>query len=287
MTHFDETAVISLENEIIELSPTGSLFPVFEEGNHFAGVSVYSPESWQVFNHVAFFLGPDTVYAWDRNRFLPIGRPIEKLLLPYLHPSRMRSMQSLILPARGEYHLLLSGGASEGDSESILLIFDINEGRWFHDTMPSCQSIGRVLSVKQENGYFLGSDNFSREFSLRADGVDLIGVEESTSVTPVGRFDTQDFLPLNSKGEPTINGKNTFLALYFHSTPSSTIIVGASVDKGVTFITSTVTVDVNGVGAYFETIAFSLIRFTFRGLGARLSVSGPLEFDYELSGEVN
>jgi hypothetical protein len=287
MTHFDETAVISLENEIIELSPTGSLFPVFEEGNHFAGVSVYSPESWQVFNHVAFFLGPDTVYAWDRNRFLPIGRPIEKLLLPYLHPSRMRSMQSIILPARGEYHLLLSGGASEGDSESILLVFDINEGRWFHDTMPSCRSIGRVLSVKQENGYFLGSDNFSREFSLRADGVDLIGVEEGTSLTPVGRFDTQDFLPLNSKGEPTINGKNTFLALYFHSTPSSTITVGVSVDKGVTFTTRTVTVDVNGVGAYFETIAFSLIRFTFRGLGARLSVSGPLEFDYELSGEVN
>jgi hypothetical protein len=285
MVNYDEQALVSLENELIEIVPTGSLFPVFEEGTHHIGMSIAGPHTWQVHNHVAFFLGPDSVYAWDRSKFIPIGRPIEPLLRQFLDPIRVQTMQGMVLQARGEYHLLINEGTLTGTTTGRVFIYDIESDRWFHDFGLDVSAIGKITTTYQPAGYLTPLPNISPEFTLAADAFDRVGFEEHTSTTPVGLAETQDFFAFDANQQPSVNAKNDFLALYFQTLPNAVVNVGYSINGGTSFVGGLVTANSEGYASFTRRVGFSKIRFRFVGVENYLHITGPLEMEYEGAGD--
>lgn len=295
LVNYDDFALLSLENEIIELVPTNSLFPVFEEGTHYNGTPIMSSQTWQVMNHIAFFLGADTVYAWDRSKFTPIGRPIEPLLKPLLQPLRSAfGMQGIAYPARGEYHLLASEGTRAGTSTAMIFIYDVNADRWFLDVPPAVSTIGRVSVQYQEQAYVQPLVNVAapQEFTMRTNGFDTIGMEEravnypTSSPPPTGLIDTQDIYALDLQDQPSPNAKNDLLAFYFQAKPGQSYTVACSIDSGVTWIgAAVVVVNADGLGKFSFRMAFRKIRFRLQAVADYFNVTGVFQLEYDQAGE--
>lgn len=289
---YDQFALVSLENEIIELIPTNSLFPVFEEGNHYIGTPIVAAQTWQVLNHVAYFVGPDSIYAWDHNKFTAIGRPIERLLKPYLDPVRAITMQAIAYPARNEYHVLHNEGVRAGTSGAGIFIYDITADRWFADTVPagSVSAIGRVSTLYQDSSYVRSTGVTPQEFTMRTNSFDTIGFEETPATypvsMPVGLMNTQDILAVDRNEQPALNAKNECLALYFYTRPGQTLTIGYSVNGGVSYSAGVnVTANSEGLGKFPVQVSFSRIRFSFRAVSSYFYLTAAFQMEYEPMGD--
>lgn len=246
-----------------------------------------------MWNHIAFFLGPDNVYAWDRSSFKAIGDPIVKSLKPYLDPYRMMTIQGLVLPARGEYYLLMASGVDEGASQALMFIYDLKADRWFTDIYSGRTALGKITQTLAPAFFNARQYDDSMEYLVAADNVDRVYLEKSyqdTETVPVADtgFTTQDFFALNSQDIPDMNAKNELLSLIFRTHPLTKVNVAVSIDKGVSFIGSiAVTANAQGIAMYNFIVTFSHIRFTF---GQRtgefpLMIEGPLAVEWERVGD--
>lgn len=295
LNNLGPSAIIGLEREFIELIPTGSLFPVFQLGEHFSVPPIMAPRSWQVLNDTAFYLGPDSVYAWTRGRKSEkIGKPIERLLAPYLVAERMDTIQSVLMPSREEYRLLMTSGSNEGTATAKIFIFDTKAGRWFVEETDTMNAISKVLVVKQ------GGSSFSAPFSLPgtleygiAAGLqDNFHVEQAPGAPrpqPKPYFTTQDILAINTEGAPDVNARNEFLNLYFRTAPLSTVDVYYSIDRGASYTGTTIASNSDGVGIFSGQVSFSTIRFRFQDqfvFDKNFYITGPIVMEWEQIGTI-
>jgi hypothetical protein len=292
LNNFGAIAVVALEHELIELQSTGSLFPVFQLGTHHRGVTVIAAQSWQVWNNVAFFLGPDSVYAWNQGSgFTDVGKPISAMLAPYLVPEKARWAQATILPARGEYRLLMTSGANDGDAIAKVFVYDIKADRWFLDEPLHMTSISTLVLIQQTDGY-MNQQFFapSMEYTIGTGVTDAGLFEQSTDVNMPERPEiiTQDYLALNVRNEPDVNERNEFLNLYFYTVPNSQMFVGYSVNKGASFTMTQLTANADGLINLSAQVSFSTIRFRFLYTTPQgtFRVGGPMWMEWDKAGTV-
>lgn len=120
-----ERAFVTKAHEIIEMIPTSDAETVFRFESRVGGVGLIAPSSVAVAQNAAFFVGTDTVFAYDGNRVLPIGDPIIDTLETFFGNLGQDQLfpQGAIFPRRMEYWLLC-------DTAGSILIFDYGRQRW-------------------------------------------------------------------------------------------------------------------------------------------------------------
>lgn len=292
--NFGAIGIIALEHEVIELLPTRSLFPVFELGTHHRIPTVMAPRTWQTYLHLAFYVGADTVWAWDGSRATDIGKPISRLLAPLIDiVSVAYSLQAALLPSRGEYHLLATAGSGESQPYARLFVYDLKADRWFIDEVDTMRAIGPLLFIDQTDRYNIVSMQTTNEWMIGVtEGAQLQQETDSTFTSmptpPDVILTTQNYLAVNKDGQPSTNAKNELVNVYFRTVPNRAVVAGYSIDKGATFTTQTVTADSEGVARFSATGAFSTVQLYFRRVAgtAAMQLTGPIEIEYEYIGEV-
>ena len=230
----------------------------------------------------------------ERRRIVAPHQPRSdcQIIETYLDPYRMITIQGLVLPARGEYYLLMSSEGDEGANNSLVFIYDLKSDRWFTDTYVGISAIGKINQTLAPS-FFSPRQHESPEFIVAGDTVDHVYLEKSyqdteTVTTANVGFTTQDFFALNSQDVPDMNAKNEFLALTFRTHPLTTLNVSLSIDKGMSYIgPMVVTANAQGLALYNFMVSFSHIRFTFsqRTTQFPLMVEGPLSMEWERSGD--
>lgn len=293
LNNFGPHAILSLEREFIELVSTGSLFPVFQLGDHFSVPPVVAPRSWQTLNDVAFYLGPDSVYAWSRGQKSErIGKPIERLLAPYMVPERMDTIQSVLLAGRDEYRLLMTSGSFEGTPTAKVFIFDAKAGRWFVEELADLNVISKAIVIRQGNESFYCpvAPPGMMEYVIGTGVRDALYVEKLTNFLrsdPRPYFTTQDILAIDSQGAPDVNARNELINLYFRTQPGATVNVLYSTDRGTTYTTRSVTTNSEGLGIISCQVPFSTIRFRFQGTHIQtypFTIAGPIMLEWDQIG---
>lgn len=289
----DDIGVVALEHELIELLPTNSLFPVFQLGTHHRGPMVFAPHSWQVYKGTAFFLGPDGVWAWNRGSFTKVGKPVARLMAGFIDSVSAMSIEAILLPGRGEYHLLVSSGTTEGQPYARDFVYDINADRWFLDEIPSMATFTEGILTFSDDSVNLAGYTGGQEQTYGVSESGALLQERDTSfaagmVTPPDVIViTNDYYAVDAAGTPSPNARNELLNFYFHSTPNTQIVAGYSTDHGVTTSTVLVTTNADGVGIVSAQAPFTTILFYFRRVSGQgqFKLTGAIEMEYEYVGE--
>ena len=289
----DDIAVVALEHEFIELLPTNSLFPVFQLGTHHRGPMMIAPRSWQVYNDTAFFLGADGVWAWNRSSLTKIGKPVERLMAGFIDIISAMSIQGVLLQGRGEYHLLLSSGTTEGQPYARDFIYDIKADRWFLDEVSSLAVLTDATLTYGDDYVNLGGFTRGLEQIYGAGETGVLLQERDTAFAatmltpPDVILITNDYYAVDTQGNPSPNARNELINFYFHSTPNTQVVAGYSTDHGLTTSTITVTTNADGVGIVSAQVPFTTILFYFRRVGGQgqFKLTGAIEMEYEYVGE--
>jgi hypothetical protein len=277
-----DRAYLAKQRELIELISTGSLSPVFGTAPRVLGMGVLAPHSLALAEQFAFWLGPDDIYMWDGSTLTPVGDRVYNTIDALIDYNTVDMIQGAVWTPDNLYLLVVP---------PFLFIYDYRRDIWYQDDTTNFEAIG-VFKV----GTNFTADIDHSEFIVIGDAA-VQTVRLASSLTsylgaPIDSYwTTRDYTAEQLRGGQaqgfviSLWDINSLREVRFQSNAGNLVEVGVSVDRGVTWQTTSVTTNVNGVGVAWFQVPFSQIRFRFRDYGTdAYEVHGAWGVDFEGSG---
>lgn len=277
-----DRAYLAKERELIELIWTGTGSPVFGTQPRIRGMGVLAPNSIALGEQVAFWLGPDDVYMWDGSTLTAVGERIYNTIDPLIDYNALDEIQGAVWTPDSLYLLVVP---------PYLFIYDYRRDIWYQDDTTNFAAIG-ILGVGtnftadiNHSNFIVIGDTFIQTIRLDQTLTDYLG-------SPIDSyFTTKDYTAEELRGgitggfQVSLWNINSLREVRFQAPAGNSVEVGVSTDRGVTWQTTTVRVNANGVGVAWFQVPFSQIRFRFRDFGTdSYEIHGSWGTDTEDSG---
>lgn len=277
-----DRAYLAKQRELIELIWTGTNSPTFGTAPRVSGMGVLAPHSVGLGEQFAFWLGPDDIYMWDGSTLTPVGDRVYNTIDEIVDYNNIDTIQGAVYTPDSLYLLVVP---------PFLFVYDYRRDIWYQDDTTNFEAIA-VFKV----GTNFTADIDHSEFQVIGDSfVQTVRLDQTLTSylgSPIDSYwTTKDYTAEELRGGGTqgftvsLWNINSLREVRFQSNAGDVVEVGVSVDRGVTWQTTTVTTNSNGVGVAWFQVPFSQIRFRFRDYGTdSYEIHGSWGVDFEDSG---